>query len=221
MKFLLSYILKPFLLIYLRFNSRFHYNGLDLVIFKGVFHPQFFFSSKYLSDFVLRLNLSGKTFCEPCSGSGLIALTALKKAAIVTCFDLNPNSVQNIQSNFERNRHLFSVPDFKVYHSNVFSSIPAQKFDFVVLNPPYFFKNFENPGQMAWNAGEDGQFFIDFFDQLGAYVNINSEIYMILADNCEIDRIDAIAKKYGFQMAVCEKRKILWEMNYIFKIELM
>ena len=41
---------------------------------------------------------------------------------------------------------------------------------------------------------------------------------MILAENCEIDRIKKIAEDHGFKFELLQQQKIKWELNYIFEI---
>jgi hypothetical protein len=42
---------------------------------------------------------------------------------------------------------------------------------------------------------------------------------MILAENCEIERIRKIARKYCTELKLADERKISWEKNYIFVVE--
>jgi len=217
-KYLTTKIVKPVLTVYLKKDRKYKYKNLELIILKGVFHPRFFFSSKYLASFIEKLNLEDKTFCEPCSGCGIIALSALNKKAKVTCFDIDRIAVENIKINYGNNKRIFNFPSFTVLESDLFDSIPKQTFNFIVINPPYFFSEVNNPEQLAWNAGKNGEFFIKFFSQLADYTDNNTEIYMILADNCEIAKIKQMAGNYNWNFALKEQKKILWETNYIYQI---
>lgn len=213
-----NWFVKPVLKIYLKKDRRFRYHSMQLIIRKGVFHPQFFFSTKYLASFVEKLNPDKKTFLEPCAGSGLISLVALSKGAIVVSSDINPSAIENIAINFDLNKKSLKSNQLQIIQSDVFESIPVQQFDYIVVNPPYFFADFNSYEQAAWYAGKDGRFFSSFFEKLNAFVNNNSEIYMILADNCNIDEIQSIAAKHQWKLSLVEQKKILWETNYIFRI---
>jgi release factor glutamine methyltransferase len=221
LKYLVTLFVKPLLSIYLKKERIFHYKNLELLILKGIFHPNFFFSSKYIASFVEKLNVAGKTFCEPCAGSGLISFIALQNGAIVTCFDINTNAIKGIKLNLQRNSKLLKSQKITAVESNLFSNIPKQQFDFIVLNPPYFFSDYSSIEQAAWNAGENGAFFITFFSQLKDYTNKNSEIYMVLADNCDINRISNIARDKQWNLLLIEQKQILWETNYIYRIQLL
>lgn len=212
-------IFKPLLKQYLKFDTRFKYKGLGLTIFSGVFHPQFFFSSKYLAGFIETLELKNKQFCEPCSGSGFVSLLAYRNGANVFCFDINPLAVKNIQLNYKINfGHNNSTQQFIIKESDNFTNVPQQQFDVIVLNPPYFFNEATDNAQLAWNCGKEGEFFVSFFSSLSAYLAANGKCYMVLAENCEIERIAAIAHFNGFNFILVQQKKISWEKNYIFEI---
>lgn len=217
-KYFFTWFIKPILSFYLKRETSYYYKGLRIRVFPGVFHPQFFFSSKFLANFVEGLPLSGKTFFEPCSGSGFISLISSRNKAIVTASDINPNAVDNIKLNYKNNASQLSSENISVHLSDVFDAIPAQQFDYIVVNPPYFFKDYTNLAQAAWNCGLNGTFFDNFFSKLVAYTHTNSEVFMVLADNCDIERIKKIASSYFFDFVLVKEKKILWEKNYIFKI---
>lgn len=212
-----NFLLKPFLQWYLKKERTSTVRGFHLLIKPTVFHPKYFFSSTYLFDFVSKLDLAGKSFLEIGSGSGLISLLAHQKKAIVSCSDFNPAAVECTKVNFQKNfgNIAEAVP---IYESDVFSSIPESQFDFIVVNPPYFFSKVSTPGQLAWNCGANGEYFIKLFSGLKNYSSGTSSVYMILADNCDIERINLIAKENNLKLELIEQRKVKWEMNYIFKI---
>ncbi len=215
-----AYITKPWLLRKLRKPSDFSFGKFTLRIEPGVFHPQYFFSSEYLAEFVAKLDLKGKTFAEPCTGSGLISIVARAAGAHVISSDINPLAVNCAKHNFELNKkHFPEVGSSRVIASDSFKDYPPQKFDFVVVNPPYFFRPRLTTEQFAWNCGEEGEFFEQFFSQLQQHIRPNSQVYMILAENCEIERIRKIARKYRTELKQTEERKISWEKNYIFVVE--
>ncbi len=219
LKVIADYFVKPFLKHYLKKKRTWHYKGLKLVVSPGVFHPGFFFSSQFLADFISSQSLYGKTFCEPGAGTGLVSLTAYQKGASVTAYDVHPIAVQNILENFSLNFPTpFALQSFQVYTSDLFDQIPPQTFNCIAVNPPYFFKEATDDASKAWYCGKDGEYFEKFFHQLKAYSNKESKIYMILADNCDLERIQGIAQKNKFQLQQVAKKKIWWEINFIFLI---
>lgn len=214
-----DHIVQPFLKSYLKKKRTWHYKELNLVIYPGVFHPRFFFSSRFLAEFISTLNLTNKTFCEPGAGSGLVSLMAHQQGAIVTAFDVHPLAVDNLRENFSMNfpaQQLHS--SFSIYTSDLFDNIPRQTFDYIAVNPPYFFKATSDQASKAWYCGQDGEYFEKFFAQLNTYTNKDSQVYMILAQNCEVKRIDAIATKNGWQLELVAHKEIWWEVNFIYRV---
>ena len=197
---------------YLRSDRTVRFEEFDLLVKKNVFHPGLFFSTRFLFDFIKELDLTGKRFFEIGCGSGVLSLLAAKKGADVAAVDLDPIAIENTKINFRNN-----LPDksYKLFQSNVYSAVPSDKFDVVIANPPYFFKVPEKPGQHAWYCGENGEFFEDFFAGLKSHLNDRSKVYMILAENCNLNRISAIAAKNNLRLELVRERTIKWEKNQI------
>ncbi len=211
-----NYFLKPFFKFYLRFNAQVRFDSLKVKVYKNVFHPKLFFSTKYLYSFLSKLDLQSKTFLEIGSGSGVLSLLAYKKGAIVTALDIDENATKNTRDNFELN--FGKNHKAQIIQSNLFEKIDMQPFDIVLINPPYFFKAVQNESQLAWYCGADGEYFKKLFANLPDYMNQNSLVIMILAENCEIDRIKTIASNYNIYFNLLEQKKIKWEMNYIYQL---
>ncbi|MES2515726.1 MAG: methyltransferase [Bacteroidota bacterium] len=211
---------KPYVLWYLKKERTDTVRGFKLVIRPTVFHPKFFFSSTYLFDFVSTLDITNKHFLEIGCGSGLISLLAYKKEAIVTTCDINAVAIDCTKLNFEINFGKVTT-NVSVLKSDLFDAIQVFKFDVVVINPPYFFEDVKSIDQLAWNCGKNGEYFVKLFSALKNYIHVESSVYMILADNCEIDEIKHIAKLHQFSLELLVHKKIKWETNFIFKITLI
>jgi release factor glutamine methyltransferase len=166
---------------------------------------------------VSRLNLTNQKFLEIGSGSGLISLLAYQNKAIVSCCDINEAAVECTKQNFSTNFGN-ELTNFSVYQSDLFDSIPETKFDIIVINPPYFFEEITSQDQLAWNCGKNGEYFSKLFSQLDNFIHPKTNVFMILGDNSELDRIKNIAGFENFSMTLFEQKKIKWEMNFIFKI---
>ena len=212
------YIEKPYLLWYLKAKRKYSFEGLKLVIYPGVFHPKYFFSTQVLLNFIKDLPLKNKSFCEPGSGSGLISMIAFKMGANVTCFDSNTIAVKGLKENFKNNFNDTRENAYHIYASDLFDNIPPQHFDVMAINPPYFFADASEPAQQAWYCGKNGEYFEKLFSQLRKFADQGTKCFMILGDNCEIERIQQIANKYQIVFNLVHNEKIKWENNSIFKL---
>ncbi len=216
---LMSWFVKPFLEIYLRKKRKFKYLNLEIEVFPTVFHPQFFYSTKFLLRFISKLDLEGKKLMEPGCGSGIISLFACSKGANVVASDIHPVSVENTKHNFTINLSKLGLePKYEILVSNLFDAIEKNKFDYVIINPPYFFKDPINDGANAWYCGKNGEYFYKLFEQLHDFINSTSKTYMVLAENCDIERIKKIGIQNRFNLKLIETRTIWWEKNYIFQV---
>ncbi len=207
---------KPYLKNYLKKERWFTYNDLKLKIHPGVFHPAYFFSTLVFADFLKTLHLHQKKVCEVGAGSGLLSFIALLNGANVVSFDINATAVNGVKENFKSN--FTGKENFEIYLSDLFDTIPKNNFDIFIINPPYFFNDAENESDFAWKCGKNGEYFEKLFDQLEGYSHPSSQIFMILADNCDIERIRKTAKKHHYLLNLVFEKKIKWEKNFIFNI---
>jgi release factor glutamine methyltransferase len=54
----------------------------------------------------------------------------------------------------------------KIIKSDLFNQVPVEKFDFIVINPPYFNSDAKEEWQLAWYCGSDFSYFVKLFSQL-------------------------------------------------------
>lgn len=215
-----NYVLKPFLQWYLKKDRHVKINGFNLRVSTGVFHPSYFFSSTYFAEFISKLELKNKKLLDIGCGSGILSLTAYNKGANVVAIDISHTAVNDTRFNFDANFKT-KEKEFNTIQSDLFSAVDRQIFDVIVINPPYFFKTANNNMEMAWNCGERGEYFSKLFEELNRYVEARTEIYMILAENCEIDRIERMAANSNYKLEVVSERKVKWERNFIYELKNM
>jgi len=213
-KYISGKTVQPLVKKYLSKQRVYRYKGIRLQIPPQVFHPAFFFSTKFLLRYINALDVTNKNFLELGAGSGLIGFTAAKRGAIVTATDINQTAIAFLRRNKRNNK----IP-VKVIASNLLDNIPQQVFDIIAINPPYYKKNPASEADYAWYCGENGDYFITLFKNIGDYINSNSTVLMTLCDGCDIELIKNIALQAGFGMTTVQAKNNLVEMNYIFKIE--
>lgn len=213
-----SLFYKPFLKLYLRTDSTISFDGFRVKVLKGIFHPSLFFSTKYFYSFIEKIELEKMNFLEVGSGSGILSLLARRKGALITAIDIDSKAVENTRINFSKN--FPGSNQATILQSNLFSNLPEKKFDIIIVNPPYYFKTVVHKSQQAWYCGENGEYFEGLFSGLKDYIHENTQTYMILEENCEIDRIKGIAAKYKFIFKQVDEKQIRWEKSFIFRIDI-
>nr|WP_294774755.1 methyltransferase [uncultured Flavobacterium sp.] len=191
----------------------FTYDGISIKIHPDVFPPQLTFSTKILLDFIKDMDLESKTFLELGCGSGIISLLAAKKKALVTASDINPIALDYLVTNSEKN-HL----KMEIVNSDLFRNIKNRAFDYIIINPPYYPKSPKNVKEQAWFCGENFEYFEKLFHQLPDYLSPKTNCFMILSQDCAIEKIKAIAVKNAMAFELVSEKKDLAETNSIFRI---
>jgi release factor glutamine methyltransferase len=194
-------------------NDRsYRYKSLNIEIEPEVFHPKYFDSSQMLLNWVETQEISGKTIIEVGCGSGITSLRAAQKGAKVWAVDINPKAITLLQKNAELN----AVP-LNVLESDLFEQVDNVFFDFVLINPPFYPKNPTSDAEKAWFCGSNFEYFEKLFTQLKDR-NITSGIYMTLSDDCDLKRIQSIAKNYGYTFELREVKRRFFEKNFFFEV---
>ena len=219
MRSLLKKILQPFLsrlaAWYFSKPQKYRYKNLKVIVYPGVFAPHLIISTKIFLEYLDTLTLYRVKVLEMGSGSGILSLLAAEKEGEVTAVDISPKAVENTQKNLERYGH-----DAIVLRSDLFTELPAQTFDLVLVNPPYYPRKPKEIEEHAWYCGENFEYFTQFFAQVGNYLEEKGRILMILSEDCELDTIQKIGKQNGFIFKKVVEKKKAMEMNYIFEITL-
>ena len=213
-KYVVGHTYKPLLEKYLSRKRIYQHNGFRLQIPPEVFHPGFFFSTKFLMQYLDRFMLQEKSLLELGAGSGLISLHAAKQGARVTATDLNKTAIEYLHINARENG-----VGLRIIHSDLFLELPKEQFDFIVLNPPYYKRDASTEKELAWFCGSQGEYFECLFEGIGNYLHEKSEVLMVLCDGCDLEMIRDMARKQGYVMNLLCSKKTLIETNFIFNIK--
>lgn len=193
-------------------ERRVRVDGFDLVIPPGVFHPALFLSTRLLAEHVGDLSLLGKTFLDLGTGSGRIALTAARAGAIVTACDVNPVAVECVRQNALRNK----LPLTAVL-SDQFDALPG-RFDVIAINPPYYDRDPATLAQYAFLAGEGHRYFVRLFPALAERIDKGSEVFMVLSEDLDLERIHRIANSSSLELRPARTARRLGETTTVFNI---
>lgn len=213
-KYFSSLILVPVTRWYLRNERVFTYKDIVVTVRPGVFHPGIFHSTKLLLSYLSEKDLNNKTFLELGCGTGLISIYATKQKASVTASDISKLAIENCKANASRNK-----ADFTIIHSDLFDKIPAQNFDLLVVNPPYYAKDPVTEADYAWNCGSGFEYFEKLFQQLPSFTNEKSQIVIVLSKGCDLKSIFAIAQKNKYSFTLLkEQMRLFDERDFLFEI---
>lgn len=189
------------------------YDNICIKVHPDVFPPHLTISTKILLDFIKPINLKTKSLLELGCGSGIISLFAAKKDAIVTATDINETALEYLKLNATKNKL-----NVNVITSDLFEKLENNTFDYIIINPPYYPKKAKNIKEQAWFCGEKFEYFENLFQQLPTFLNGNNFCFMILSEDCEIEKIIQIAAKHDVKFQLIFNKKSSFEMNYIYQI---
>lgn len=210
---------KPLLQRYLRRETTTQFLELRLRVPAGVFHPAFFFSSRTFARFLSRQPLAKLRVLDLGTGSGVLALVCARKGAAVVAVDIHPEAVAIARRNATDN----GLP-LDVRLSDQFAAVADERFDLVIVNPPYFQADPDDNAGRAWNAGAQFEYFERLFGHCDTHLQRDTAgrldaVWMILADNCDIEQISAIARRFELHLKVIHTEIAAWERQFIFALE--
>lgn len=188
--------------------------GLKLTIYPSVFHPGWLISTRILLNFIKKYKLEGKSMLELGAGSGLISLFCARNKAIVTASDINPVAVNGLRENALTNGNI----PLKVVLSDLFDNIDLQRFDYILINPPYYPKDPVNDKERAFYCGTGFEYFKKLSLQLPAYLDQDTHCRMILSEDCDIKQIQSIIEAEGMTFEEIYRIRKWGEWNYIFAL---
>jgi release factor glutamine methyltransferase len=199
---------------YLSKERKYHYKDINILVFPGVFHPGFYFSTKILLKYLENVDLKEKYLLELGAGTGLISIYASRKGGFVTASDISLTALYNIEKNTKMND-----ANVEVVHSDIFEEIPPRNYDYIIINPPYYKKSPSSEKEFAWFGGDDFQYFRKLYSQLKNYFYENTIVLMVLSDEADLEMIKSIAAEYKFTMNEIFHKKMWGENHFIFSIK--
>jgi release factor glutamine methyltransferase len=199
---------------YLRKPRPYRFRDIRITVLPGVFHPGLFFSTEFVLEFLLQQDLRGKRFLELGCGSGIISVAAAQAGAHVVASDINTIAIRNTRMNAEG-----CQVSVQVIHSDLFDHIPANTFDWIVINPPYYPADPHDEPAHAWYCGSNHEYFVRLFADLGRYMHQHTHVLMVLSDVCQLRFIFSLAAAANFHFEKIDERSVWTDgKNYLYWI---
>jgi release factor glutamine methyltransferase len=189
--------------------------GFSLAVAPSVFHPQLFFSSKILAQFINTLDLKDRELLDMGTGSGLIGLCAASRGASVLGVDINPAAVENASANVKANGLEHRM---RVIASDLFTSVPTGKaFDYIVWNPPFYPSQPDTLASLAWRTGKDYDVIDRFAKETNHFLRTKGSVLLILSSDMQTDEILRMFSLRGFSVTSRLSQRKLFEIFTVYE----
>ena len=178
---------------------------MNLLVKKGVFHPGYFFSTRFLLSSLARETLHG-----------LLSFFAISRGARIQATDISAVALESLHLNKEK----LGISDEKmtITKSDLFDQISVQAFDYILINPPYYPVNPQNEEEKAWYCGEDFNYFRKLFQSIHPFMQPNTRIWVSLSQDCNLKRIQEIADQNNLKLLLIRSRFYMGEKNMIYSL---
>lgn len=213
-RYLVESLSQPLYKLYSSSLRLWEYEGLNVMVMPGVFHPGWFVTSRMLLDKIERTDLKGKDVLELGCGTGALACRAAQLGARAFASDVTPVACKNATLNAERNDL-----DVTVIASDIFDQMPeGQQFDYIFVNPPFVPRYPEEERDFAFCCGEGYEYYICLFQDLHKVLKPGGKVVMALAKSCEIDQILSVAESEGIRYERIDACRRWAEVNYLYQL---
>lgn len=179
-----------------------NFMGIDFNVNEHVLIPRF--DTEILVEEVMKLGLSHMKLLDMCTGSGCILLSLLKFAHECTGVgvDVSPEALEVARGNAK----MLGI-EAEWIESDMFDSVPVERFDVIVSNPPYIrradcenlmteVKDYEP--RIALDGGEDG---LDYYRVLVSravdYLGSEGRLFMEIGYD-QGEMVVSLMKEQGF-----------------------
>jgi release factor glutamine methyltransferase len=192
--------------------------GFRLIVRPTVFHPRYFITSEFFASFIDRLNLKGKRVADVGTGSGILALAAVRAgAASVMAVDVNPVAARTAAENARANGLDGCLT---AVCSDLLSALaPGRLFDVIISSPPSFPGEPRDIADRSWHAGPNYRDVAPLFEQARERLAPGGRVYLLVSSDSDLDLFAAFITRARFRARLVAERSILIESLIIYELE--
>lgn len=170
-------------------------NGVDIVVYPGVFPPVI--DSELLASHIHVK--SGDRILDLTTGSGVLAVIAGLQGATGIAVDINPTAVENANANF--NHYQLQM---KAFRSDLFENVPHDTYDYIYVDGPYTEGKITESLEYSFYGARG--FLTRLFSEASRFLNPQGKILITFAEWGEVDFLESTAAKNGFLLKVVDKK---------------
>jgi release factor glutamine methyltransferase len=189
-------------------------DGFTIEVPPTVFHPQLYFSSKFLGSYIVKLDIRDKKVLDIGAGSGILSLYAARSGAQVVAVDINAKAVEATLKNAKMNGHEGNIVAIK---SDLFKSLSPldKKFDLIISNPPYYTGTPKDTSDAAWRGGDNYLFIRKLAEGISDFISATGKVLIVLSSDTDIKTISSIFEENHISLQTVSEKDFLFETLYI------
>lgn len=191
--------------------------GMKLRTNADVFHPKYFFSSRILGGYVADCVGTNQRVLDMGTGSGLVGIMAAKQGARVTAVDVNPAAVKLANENaLLQNLN----GRWHCLESDLFARLdPAERFDWIAFNPPFFAGPIRQPADAAWYAGDNYDTIERFLSRARSFLEKDGRIVLIVSSDMPLAPLNDRFQRHGYRVVAHQSRPHVFEIFHLIQLQ--
>jgi len=158
-------------------------------------------------DILEKTDLRGLKVLDMGTGSGILAVAAAKKGALVLAVDIDKNAVEIAWKNAAANNTVI-----RYRCSDLFEKI-SERFDLIIFNAPYLPADDTRIQELPqWYGGPNGREIIErFLRSAKDFLTEHGKILLLISTITGEKEVKNILDKEGFGWVAIKREKIPWE----------
>lgn len=191
-------------------------NNMNIITLPNVYHPSPRATSFFLLNSIVEryknLQTKKKRLLELGCGTGAVGLSLNEYAEEIYLSDVAPHAAFCARLNT-----LINFRPAKVYHSDLFKSLPKVLFDVILFNVPLLNKPIASVGELTTND-PSGQIFLNFIAQIPEYLAPQGEVFFSYSNLGDVKLLNEIPSNFVVEKIAEQKQESNGIETYIFRL---
>ena len=191
-------------------------NNMNIIALPNVYHPapgsSSFFLLEPIRERYQNLKTKKKRLLELGCGTGVVGLSLGEYVEEVYLSDIADSAVLCARINT-----LINFRKAKIYHSDLFKSLPDVLFDVILFNTPLLDKPIESVAELSTND-PSGQIFLNFIQQVPQYLAPEGEVFISYSNLGDLGLLKKIPPSFTVEKIAEEKYEPTQTEKYLFRL---